>query len=420
MSNDLISVIIPCYNHAHFLGEAIESVLAQTYTKFELIVVDDGSTDNTFEIASKYREALIIQQKNKGLSAARNTGLKASKGEYVVFLDADDRLLHNALAVNLAFLQDHPECGFSSGHVNYIGFDGSPIPTPKQVVMNQDYYKELLLTNYIGGCPGRILFKRSIFESIGHFNPSVNPTADYDLYLRVTRNFPIYCHDEIVAEYRQHGSNMSLDFALMLKMTDMCMRFQRRYIKKHPKYRAAYRKGIKTWHAHYGKPLILKVQQDFKNGREKFALSDVMVLVQYYPQGVIRALFPNVYAGFFTICDAITEAIRSRRRRSLGLSTGTIMARPQLIPTDNYDGTHEKTRISWTSRGAIEVEVRIGAPDGPLFSRLRSDGESETGNWVKNGMLFFLQDVSGGLPLSKENTLSIVRVIVCAGKDSQP
>src|SRR5215210_2105808 len=93
----LVSVIIPCYNQAHFLGEAIESVLGQSYPNFEIVVVDDGSPDDTAEVAARYPEVRYICQDNQGLSAARNTGLGQSEGEYVVFLDADDRLLPEAL-----------------------------------------------------------------------------------------------------------------------------------------------------------------------------------------------------------------------------------------------------------------------------------------------------------------------------------
>ena len=101
----LVSVVIPCYNQAHFLGEAIESVLAQTYPHREIVVVDDGSPDNTREVASRYPGVRYVRQENQGLAAARNTGLRHSSGSYLVFLDADDRLLPEALEVGLRQLQ---------------------------------------------------------------------------------------------------------------------------------------------------------------------------------------------------------------------------------------------------------------------------------------------------------------------------
>src|ERR687890_1245755 len=101
----LVSVVIPCYNQAHFLGEAIESVLAQSYKDFEIIVVDDGSPDNTSEVAARYPGVRCVRQENQGLAGARNTGIRESKGEYLVFLDADDRLLAEALEVGVKNLE---------------------------------------------------------------------------------------------------------------------------------------------------------------------------------------------------------------------------------------------------------------------------------------------------------------------------
>jgi glycosyltransferase involved in cell wall biosynthesis len=100
----LVSIVIACYNQAHFLDQAIESALAQKYIKREIVVVDDGSTDNTREIACRNLAVHYIQQENAGPSAARNMGVKSSRGEYLVFLDADDRLLPDALTVGVQSL----------------------------------------------------------------------------------------------------------------------------------------------------------------------------------------------------------------------------------------------------------------------------------------------------------------------------
>src|SRR5919112_6190031 len=123
----LVTVVIPCYNQAHFLGEAIESVLSQSYRNFEIIVVDDGSTDETSEVASRYEEVRLIRQENRGLSGARNTGIRDSQGEFLVFLDADDKLLPGALEAGLRCFEAHPECEFVFGDFRYIGIDGAPL-----------------------------------------------------------------------------------------------------------------------------------------------------------------------------------------------------------------------------------------------------------------------------------------------------
>src|ERR671910_2125032 len=147
----LVSVVIPCYNQAHFLGEAIESVLSQTYPHFEVVVVDDGSPDNTQEVASRYPGVRYIRQENQGLAGARNAGIRRSNGSYLVFLDADDRLLADALEAGLASLKEHPECSFVFGCCQHIATDGSPLASAQTpcACAERDHYLALLRQNYI-------------------------------------------------------------------------------------------------------------------------------------------------------------------------------------------------------------------------------------------------------------------------------
>src|SRR5262245_56603663 len=122
----LVSVIIPCYNQGRFLAEAIESIMVQVLPDVEIIVVNDGSTDNTAEVAAHYPQVRYIYQQNQGLAAARNTGLRHSTGRYLVFLDADDRLLPEALIHNQKYLEARPECAFAFGRFRLITKEGVP------------------------------------------------------------------------------------------------------------------------------------------------------------------------------------------------------------------------------------------------------------------------------------------------------
>src|SRR5919112_3279382 len=155
----LVSVVIPCYNQAHFVGEAIESVLAQSYPHFEIVVIDDGSTDTTSEVAGRYPGVRCVRQDNQGLSAARNSGLRHSEGEYVVFLDADDRLLPEALEAGLECLKSHPECAIAFGPYRLIASDGSFLKQRRQPVVGKDSYAALLQRNYIG-VPAAMMYRR--------------------------------------------------------------------------------------------------------------------------------------------------------------------------------------------------------------------------------------------------------------------
>ena len=144
----LITVVISCYNHGRFLPTAIESVLAQNYQYKEIIVVDDGSTDNTKEIALDYPSVRYVYQSNSGLSAARNKGIAESSGNYILFLDADDWLLPDALSINYKFLENHPNVAFVSGGFEIVKESTQQVIKMQSSVERQ-HFNRLLEFNYI-------------------------------------------------------------------------------------------------------------------------------------------------------------------------------------------------------------------------------------------------------------------------------
>ena len=143
----LVSVIIPCYNQGHFLGEAIRSTLDQTYPRVEIIVVDDGSDDRTPEVARSYSGVRYVRQDNQGVSAARNAGFTLSRGEYVVFLDSDDRLRPEAIAANLAILDRERDAALCFGRTVRFHPDGKTNPAANWVGVEP--YLDLLRRNPI-------------------------------------------------------------------------------------------------------------------------------------------------------------------------------------------------------------------------------------------------------------------------------
>jgi glycosyltransferase involved in cell wall biosynthesis len=284
----LVSVIIPCYNQARFLGEAIESVLSQNYPHFEVVVVDDGSTDNTSKVASRYPGVRCVRQENQGLAGARNTGIRHSSGSYLVFVDADDRLLPEALEVGLRHLKEHPECAFVSGQCRFIAVDGSALPTPPPTPVDKDPYETLLRNTYIW-MPATVMYRRAVFETVGVFDGSVDACADYDLYLRIARDYPVHHHGEVVAEYRQHDTNMTRNPALMLAATVTVLRRQQSYVKGNRQYKKAYKTSMKFWHDLYGEPLVEDVRAHAEADEWRHAMRDLLVLLRYYPRGFVRA-----------------------------------------------------------------------------------------------------------------------------------
>src|SRR5215208_7885359 len=284
-----VSVVIPCYNQARFLGEAVESVLCQGYSDLEIIVVDDGSKDSTEEVASGYTKddsrVRLISQENRGLAAARNRGLAEARGKYVVFLDSDDRLVLEALEVGVRELEAHPGCAFVSGICRKITADGSIVPEWEQFRVRDDPYLELLRS-----CPvyvPAVMYRRSVFDAVGGFDTSYKAAEDYDLYYRILECFPVYCHDTLVAEIRRHEANMTRDRTLMLKYNMAALRSQRKRVKEDARYKAAYKAGERLWRDWHGAPVVNQVRTHLQEGRWWQGLAGMLALLRYYPQGIL-------------------------------------------------------------------------------------------------------------------------------------
>jgi len=300
----LVSVIIPCYNQGHFLGEAIESVLVQTHPHIEIIVVDDGSTDNTAEVAAGYPGVQCIRQSNRGLSAARNTGMWHSGGDYLVFLDADDRLLPDAVEAGLSCLNAHPDCAFVSGHHRYIKADGTLLREFPQEHIRGNHYLSLLQGNYIG-MHATVMYRRALLESIGGFNETLAACEDYELYLRMARKFPIHCQNKVVAEYRWHDDNMSLNPELMLKTALTVLRSQWRYVKRDKRYKKAYRVGMRTWKKHYGDQLFKPVSHMCEHGKGNQAVLGMRTLLRYAPGRFAKHVYRQAIRVDYRILKAM-------------------------------------------------------------------------------------------------------------------
>jgi glycosyltransferase involved in cell wall biosynthesis len=282
-----ITVVIPYYRQAHYLTEAIESVLAQAHDATEIIVVDDGSPDDAASIAMAYPHVRYIRQPNRGVVAARNRGLKASQGDYVVFLDGDDHLLPGHFEVSLRAFRENPEVACVFGTYRFFG--SAPEENIHDCRPRPDHYATLLRNNFIGTLAG-IMFKRAVLVRLGGYRDDVRGCDDYELMLRVVRQRPVRCHHQLVAEYRRHAGQMSSDLPLMLTNSIRALRLQRPYIKGHTVYQEAYRHGIRRCRLLYGDPLVWKMVSVAKAGEWRTALSYLSVLVQRHPQGLAEML----------------------------------------------------------------------------------------------------------------------------------
>jgi hypothetical protein len=189
-------------------------------------------------------------------------------------------------------LEEHPGCAFTSGHYQRIAADGSPLPFAEwqQVPLAEgDPYLGLLHKCYIFP-PAAVIYRRSVFKEVGDFDPSVNAVADYDMYLRLARRFPVHHHGDVVVAYRQHGANMTRNAALMLKAAVTLLRSQREHVRGDRVHEQACRAGLQYEQSHWGLPLIDEVRACLREGKLRRALRGMSVLARYYPQGLVLVL----------------------------------------------------------------------------------------------------------------------------------
>jgi glycosyltransferase involved in cell wall biosynthesis len=297
----LVTVIVPCYNGAAFLEETLRSALAQSHPLVEILVIDDGSTDGSCKIAERF-PIRYIRQENRGLSEARNTGIRESRGTYVVFLDADDRLKPQAIARGLRALDMRPDCAMAVGDHVFIAADGSHLANSAKQFDISHHFETLLKSNFIEMI-STVLFRRSVLEEVGGFNTALRVAEDYDLYLRIARLHPICSHPAIVAEYRKHGANTSLNSELMLLTTLRVLKSQARYVKNNAWRLLAYCEGICTWRKQYGRQLATELASG--RLRVHHLRHKLLILTAYYPQGLL--LF-----GFLWIMRAMGQQRRVR------------------------------------------------------------------------------------------------------------
>ena len=283
----VVSIVIPCFNHGRYLGEALASI-GTPAVRTEIIVVDDGSTDETPEVIAGFQSANdfhAIRQANAGLAAARNRGLAESRGRFVLFLDADDRLAPGAVNLNASILGEHPECAFVFGRCQMMDRDGTLLPTPLQPRIVNDHYRELLRRNYIW-MPAMVMFRRDPLTRVGGFNGGVNASADYEMYLHIARHFPVLDHGQVVAYYRKHDANMSSNAALMLVETLAVLRAQRPFLEGDAASLAAYEEGWHNWQEFYGTLLVTEIRADVRGARWAEAAAKTLVLGRHHPRGL--------------------------------------------------------------------------------------------------------------------------------------
>lgn len=213
----MVSVIIPNYNHGRYLGDAIDSILAQTYTNYEIIVIDDGSTDNSREVAARYGDKInYIYKENAGLSAARNTGIRHSEGEFIALLDADDMYEPGFMKRLVGVLKarravDGVYCGY-----RFFTDEGEPMSQVENRVFADDVlYKTFWGANY--WVPECVIMRRTCFETAGPYDESLRALEDWDVWLRILAKHRVTGITDVLIRHRALPNSMSSD---PVKMSD--------------------------------------------------------------------------------------------------------------------------------------------------------------------------------------------------------
>jgi glycosyltransferase involved in cell wall biosynthesis len=274
----LISIIIPTYNRASFLKEAIESVLAQTYENWELIIVDDGSTDNTSELVKKFTDKRIsyLCQQNTGAPLARNKGIQKAKGDYIAFLDSDDIWLPQKIQKQLeVFKISRFNPGVVYTGIQYIDYKGSPKKRKKNSLYRGNIFYHLLRKNLT--TTSAILAKKECFDECGLFDENLPCRQELDILIRISQYFAIDYVPEILTLERIHEKRITADIDKKIKGREMLFEKIYLHLKKHRILLAKYLYGtgelyLKRGDLQKGKVYIISSLKTFPLLRSIIAL----------------------------------------------------------------------------------------------------------------------------------------------------
>ena len=210
-----ISVIIPSYNRAHLLPRCLNSVISQNYAPFETIIVDDGSTDLTRSLVQRdYPDVKLISQTNKGVSAARNAGIHAAKGDWLAFLDSDDTWSRNKLGRQVQVIEKSPGCHIVHTDEIWVRNGVRVSPQRKHRKYGGSIFKYCLPLCVIS--PSSVMIHRRVFDQVGLFDETLPACEDYDLWLRICARMPVlFIHEPLITKYGGHSDQLSTRYSGM-------------------------------------------------------------------------------------------------------------------------------------------------------------------------------------------------------------
>jgi glycosyltransferase involved in cell wall biosynthesis len=291
----LVSIIIPCYittrTQADLLAETLATVSAQTRSDYEVVAVDDGSPIAVEPIVRLHPAVATVRQPNGGSALARNTGIATSRGEYLVFLDADDHLLPLGLEAGIEAFAAHPGCGFVVGPREEMTFEGSPVAWQVPVPPPQTHlYEPLLGFDWYIIPPSSVMFRREVVEAVGGFQDPWG-ADDLDFYLRVARHASAWCYQSPpVTRYRRYGASSSRDGERMLHSIRTVYARQWPLVRGDARAEAAYHRGLQQLTEIFLDCLVENVEDRLRAGEFERARRSARLLAEESPERWQRLL----------------------------------------------------------------------------------------------------------------------------------
>jgi glycosyltransferase involved in cell wall biosynthesis len=302
-SSPFVSVVVPCFirgeRDADLLHETLATVDAQSYRNYEVLVVDDGSPHEFRGVVENHAHATMVRQANAGSAAARNCGIARSRGDYFIFLDADDHLLPSAIEVGLQQIASHPACGFAVGPREEMTFEGQPVPwTVPPPRSADDLYTALLAFDWYIIPPSSVIFRREVVERLGGFRDPWG-ADDLDFYLRAARLFAAVCYQSpAVTRYRRYSASSSRDGERMLHSIREVYRRQWPFVAGIEAAERAYHTGLTRLTAIFTDCLVENVDDRVRAREWRRALRSATALARESPRRLL-ATMPRAVRGAY-------------------------------------------------------------------------------------------------------------------------
>jgi glycosyltransferase involved in cell wall biosynthesis len=292
-NHPVVSVIVPAFvssrRQAQLLDETLATAADQSRRDVEVLVVDDGSSMDVGAIAARHPRTSTLRQENAGVAVARNSGIAASRGRFLAFLDADDHLLPGAIDKGLQALEHHPHAGFAVGALDEMPYEGAPVPwavaaPPDQTML----YEPLLAFDWYIIPPSSVMFRREVVDAVGGFRDPWG-ADDLDFYLRAAWTFAATCHGSAVTRYRRYSTSSSRDGERMLRSIRAVYARQWPLVRGHCSLERAYHRGLQQLTSIFQDCLVENVSDRVREGQWGRALRSARVLAGERPLSLVSA-----------------------------------------------------------------------------------------------------------------------------------